>query len=229
MRCLFDFDMTLFASSRERGTVFVELALTLPVVLAVIFATIEFSRSLRLIEDAATFSREAANSAFRQCGPIAYSAAFPDVDDTSTADFSALQTCMDRVRTSSELATRVLIPNARIIVSVFSVVPATSSISRISSPASEEVLATRDATFYTRVDIPTVARSCTAPSGTVINLTQQLSTNGVNDPALTCALATTGILVTAEIYAPHPSPIVGSFLNLFSYSPPGNYYDISVF
>ena len=54
----------------QRGAVFVEALLVIPLLLLIVGATIEFSRALRLKKIVASLSKETANLVFRECADL---------------------------------------------------------------------------------------------------------------------------------------------------------------
>lgn len=59
--------MTRKGRTAQRGSVLLELALALPVIILLSFLSIETARSLRYVQVAATLSREVASLAYRDC------------------------------------------------------------------------------------------------------------------------------------------------------------------
>lgn len=58
------------ANRNELGVSVVELAIVIPLLLGLVFASLEFARALRVSKMVSTMSREAANYAMRECSPV---------------------------------------------------------------------------------------------------------------------------------------------------------------
>lgn len=90
------------ARRNERGIALVELALVVPVLFFIILAAVEYGMLLKKYEQLSHISREAANSAFREC-----------------ATQATPQACIDTVTARSTQAAQVLVPGAAVILSLY--------------------------------------------------------------------------------------------------------------
>jgi len=97
-------------SSTQSGTVMIELALVIPVLLAVIFGTFEISRVLQTDQALITFTRQCARSIFRDCAEV--------TEDPFTPG-SEVQTCMNGVYDDMLALANLAVPGAEIIWSVY--------------------------------------------------------------------------------------------------------------
>lgn len=114
------------------GAAFVELAITVAVVLFLIFAGLEFSRALRTIEVASLISREAASVAFRDCAA--------DRGDKLSA-------CLELTRQDIEsLGRQISNGEVDVVLSFFQPLP-DGSISRVAFAASGRAASTVDQTL----------------------------------------------------------------------------------
>ncbi len=90
--------------TQESGAVLLEFTLILPVVLMIIFAGIEYTRSLRGLQFTTTISRESASIAFREC----------------SADLPAkISGCLDLVRDRMEDFASEVEPGTEVILSLY--------------------------------------------------------------------------------------------------------------
>lgn len=106
--------------NNEQGNAFIELAFCLPIVLFVVFASLEAASALRYHEVTFTLSRELASTAFRTCAVD--SAAY------GSSKFNP-QTCIEQeVRPGFRRRVDKVLPNAEFIVSVYTYESSTSSI-----------------------------------------------------------------------------------------------------
>lgn len=87
----------------NEGVAFLELALLLPLLAALVFGGLEFARAIRVSKMVSTLSRQAASDAFRECSPV----------------WENAQECMDEVQDRTRRFAGVGLGNVQVIVSLY--------------------------------------------------------------------------------------------------------------
>jgi hypothetical protein len=87
----------------QGGVAFLELALLLPLLAALVFGGLEFARAIRVSKMVSTLSRQAASDAFRECSPV----------------WESAQECMDEVQSRTKRFAAVGLGNIQVIVSIY--------------------------------------------------------------------------------------------------------------
>lgn len=100
---LFRSSTTYFENPNQDGSVLFELALVLPVILAVVFMGLEVARSVNGYQNISFLSREAGREAFNRC------ARNPDP-----------ATCIDQVSTEMNIAAAAVLPGAQAVITMYS-------------------------------------------------------------------------------------------------------------
>ena len=189
----------------ERGLAIIELALIMPLFVAVALVGLEISRALSYSQAAVSLSREAASRAFRKCGSD-WSA-----DTANAAKMLKVRNCLEKQEAALEQFANRAFPGTEVILTIF----------RYGAPgAAVTCTAGNMNAGFTRV----------SRAGTGTYQTTFLFKNnvGVYDPALSTGSAIRGIdtqtacltrvIVAAEVYIPYSS-VSGRGASLFSYNP----------
>lgn len=184
----------------ERGIGLLELAVILPLILAMVFAGVEFSRALRYQSSIVSVGREITEAAFRDCTRDLYDSS--ELALLSSGELAALQSevsdCMSNVLTGS--ATMVSYPEFKVIFSVF----------RWNELASPE---------------PDLFAQYKSDNSAVSQLSE--SDFDGSDPDRRTMLEEQQVVVYTEIYGQY-SPIISQVGKIFSFFP-GVFYVVSMY
>jgi hypothetical protein len=199
-------------SADNKGNIILELALILPVIMLISFASLEVARAFDHWEAASILSREIARTVFQECSGRS--------DAQNCLDVAESKYGNQTLRQQIEGFARRLMPDARLVVSIYKYDPATSTYSRLAlSPSTADPDITMSRPYVSKFDLD--GNSFEYPS-------VPTGSTSVDD-----VLKASRVIVIGEAFIPY-APVIGpiSFGWLTFRNPTGRigqfFYDVTV-